>query len=442
MQTSLYIYLALYVLALIFCSWWVARKESSEGFLIADRDRSWWGVASSKFAASVGVGYFVAYTGYAYQYGFGVYTVLLGSIIGYAVFAFWATPRLYVASKQELFYTQGDFVYYMTGCHKARRITNAFANLILFGWLLIGIIGGAKIISYFGLMSYEMALIATIIVILSYILMAGFKAVLFTDLIQAVVIFGLMGFLTWIVVSQSSLELICSAQTEQIDAPTSFGFLIYGLLALFSYSNFYQLVYAAKDQRTAMFGIGVAIIPAIIVATFLLLIGLFMMTQSSDFEPDFVFLESMSRFVPEAILPFGIVLFFAGLMSSADTYIYAIASHFVLNGGYVESPVERIRMVTLVLGVLCFVIGYFFRSLVDITILMAAMSVSLSPAMIYLIAGGKNRYRFLGSVSCAFLSYCIALPFLGIDPTMILPVLLGGLLGLGYNGFLLNENSS
>ena len=55
--------------------------------------------------------------------------------------------------------------------------------------------------------------------------------------------------------------------------------------------------------------------------------------------------------------------------------------------------------------------------------------------MIYLIAGGINTYRFIGSVAGATVGFITGLIFLGIQPTLILPILLGGLIGLLYKGW-------
>lgn len=440
METTLYIYLALYIAILIGVSWYISRRESNEGFLIANRDRKWWTIALSKFAGAIGIGYFVAYTGYAYEYGFGVYLVLLGSFIGYTLFGFWAAPRLYEYSREKKFYTQGDFVAHATKNNTAKQLTNWVANLIVFGWLMVGVVGGAKIISHFGLLSYEISLIATIFIVMSYIFLAGFKAVLATDVLQAIIVFALVAILTWVIIGGVGFEDVLSAQTGVIDIGTTVGFLIFGSLSVFSYSNFYQLIYAAKDKRAASIGIASSIIPIIAVATLLLMIGMFMFLQNPNLDSGLVFLEALASYLPEWLLPVGIVLFFAGLMSSADTNVYAIASHYVLSRKS-QRPVYDIRVAIVILSILSVIVGYFFRDLIDVTIVVAAISVILSVGMIYLIAGGSSHYRFVASVVGGVIGFIIGLAVFGIQPTLILPVLVCSLLGLIYNGQLKKHNS-
>ena len=440
MKTALFIYLSLYVAALILISWVISRKEGDEGFLIANRDRKWWIIASSQFAGAIGVGYFVAYTGYAYEYGFGVYLILLGSVIGYSLFGLWAAARLYKDSREQAFYTQGDYVKFATKSEISKHTVNIVANIILFGWLLIGVVGGAKIISYFGLMSYEFALLATVLVVMSYILIAGFKAVLATDVFQSFIILILVALLVWVVTNSNGVNLgeILDAQTGKVDIATAIGFLIFGILSVFSLPNFYQLVYAGKDKKEVRRGITTSIIPIVFVATLLLMVGMYMFTISPGLDSGLVFLEALRLNLPSYLLPFGILLFFAGLMSSADTNIYSISSHYVLSRNS-KRPVHDIRTATVILCILSIIVGFFFRDLIDITIVVAALNIILSPAMIYLIAGGKNSYRFMGSIVGGIIGLILGLIFIGIEPVLILPILFGNLIGLIYNGWFIKR---
>jgi len=440
MKTILFIYLAIYVFVLIVMSWYISRKEGSEGFLIANRDRKWWIIASSQFAGAIGVGYFVAYTGYAYKYGLGVYLILLGSIVGYLLFGLWASPRLHKDSKEHSFYTQGDYVRSITKSNLSKNIINLVGNIILFGWLLVGIVGGAKIISYFGLMSYEFALLTTVLVVMSYILIAGFRAVLATDVLQSFIIITLISLLVWVVTSNGGVYLkeILSAQTGVVDIGSAIGFFIFGSLSVFSLPNLFQLVYAGKDRKTVITGMVTSIIPVIFVATLLLMVGMFMFTKNPNLDEGLVFLEALSLNLPVSLLPLGILLFFAGLMSSADTNIYSITSHYVFSRNS-KNPIKDIRVATIILCVFSILIGLVFRNLIGITIIVASLNVILSPAMIYLLAGGRNVYRFIGSIGGGVIGLIFGLIIVGVVPVLILAILFGNLIGFVYNGWFLKN---
>jgi len=387
---SIYIYLGLYIALLLIISYFISKKQDKEDFLISGRNRGSWQILFSKFAAAIGAGYFITYTGFAYEYGLGVFAMLFGMLAGYLLFGYWASPRIHANSKENKFYTMGDFVYNKTKSIFSLKLANVLSNLILFLWLLVGIIGGAKIISDFGLMSYSLAVLLTIGVILSYIYLAGFKAVIITDFIQAIIILGLLFLVTFSIISSGSLSEIFSAQTGGVDIGTAIGFFLFGLLAIFSYSNMFQLCYAAKTKRKLKHGIGLAIVPILIVGIFLLLIGMFMASKVSGLDSGLVFTEALKNFLPAYLLPLGIVLFFAGIMSSADTNVYAISSHLILNKkNKINNPITLVRITMILLMIVTTMIALIFTDIVDVSIIAGALSLTLSIPIIYLILNGK-----------------------------------------------------
>lgn len=435
MQTQLYAYLLVYVAIIIGTSWWVAKREDSEGFLIAGRDRNWLTLAASKFAAAIGVAYFIAYTGYAYEYGLGVYTIIVGVLTGYMLFAFWAAPRIHAPSHSQRLYTQGDFVFDATQHERSRTVTNSIAITSAFVWLMTAVIGGAKIISHFNLLSYELAVLATVLVMMIYIMLAGFKAVLITDVLQAVIIFILVGFLCFIMVQGESLRTVLAAAPGSVDIATAVGFLLFGVLSVFSQPNWYQLCYAAKCKRTTIIGMGISVVPIVLVATLLMVLGMFMYVQNPHLDSGLVFLAAMQDYLPASLLPIGMVLFFAGLMSSGDSNVYAITSHIAFMRRS-KRPVESIRLVTAVLSLLCIPIALLFRDIVDVVIVAALITIILSAPMMYIIGGGKNHYRFLGSTFGGIIGMIAGLYLFGIEPAAMLIILVGSLLGFVYNGWL------
>lgn len=430
----LYVYLGVYILALLIIAYFVSRGESDEGFLIANRDRGSWAIMSSKFAGSIGANWFVSYTAYAYEYGLGMYGILAGFVIGYTLFALWAGPRIYKNSREDKFYTQGDFVFNSLKSRPIRNFIDILAIIIMSFWALIGVVGGAKIMSYFGLLSYEWAVLFTSVIVLVYILMAGFKAVIMTDILQSAIIVLLLGFLSFSLVKDVGIVDILSVETGTLTLASFVGFFLYGITTVFSSPDRYQLCYASKDVKTLKRGLGFAIVPAFIAASFLMLIGLFIFTQNTNLDSGLVFIEALKNYLPKSLLPLGIVLFFAGLMSSVDTYIYGITSHYsLLFKENKEKLVSNIKLAVLFLTITLSVMAYFFRDVVDITVFAAGFSLTTSVAMIYLILGYNNSKRFLGSIVVSILSMIIGIAIFGLEPAVALPVLIGGVLGLAYN---------
>ncbi|MBU0958245.1 MAG: hypothetical protein KKF56_05560 [Nanoarchaeota archaeon] len=429
-MNNIYIYLGAYILLLIIISFIISRKQTKEDFLISGRNRPGWQILASKFAGAIGVGYFITYTGFAYEYGFGVFAMLIGIVLGYFTFAYWASPKIYEHSKKNKFYTMGDFVYHKTKSRFTLKLTNIVSSLILFSWLLIGIVGGGKIIADIGLLSYSWAVILTSLVVLSYIYLAGFKAVIITDVIQSIIIGILLIIVTFSIIGSESIPELLSVQTGNTDIITAIGFLLFGLLSLFSFINMYQLSYAAKSKRKLKHGLGMSVIPILIVAFFLLLIGLFMAKNVSGLDSGLVFTEALKNFLPSSILPLAIVLFFAGIMSSADTNVYGISSHYALSKRELKNPISTTRKSIFILMAIVTIIALIFSDIIDVSIVTGAISLTLSFPMIYLLLNKNNKGRFIGSVIGGLIGFIGALIYFGPEPILAIPILLGSLVGL------------
>jgi len=428
MLSLLYIYLITYIVILLIVSYFISKKQSHEDYLIGSRNRGGWQIFFSKFAAAIGAAYFITYTGFAYEYGLGVFAMLLGIVIGYFAFAYWASPKIHAPSKENRMYTIGDFVYYKTKSNLARTFTNWFSNIILLVWLLIGMIGGAKIIQEFGFLSYEVAVLITSLVILSYILLAGFRAVLMTDVIQSFIIFILLIVITLGIIGGVNIGSLFDVKTGKIGFDIIFGFFMFGLLAVFSMANMYQLCYAAKNSRKLKHGIGLSVVPIIFMAFLLLLIGLFMAQNSPGLDSGLIFTMALKNFLPASLLPLAIVLFFAGIMSSEDTDVYAISSHYAI--GKRGDPVKNIRISTIVLIIIALIFSLLFRNIVDVSLLAGGLAMILSFPMIYLIAGGNKSRKFFASIICGLIAMFIGFIIFGIEPIVAIPVLIFSGLGL------------
>ncbi len=434
MFNSLIFYLIVYVGLLFFLSWFVSRKQQEEDFLIAGRNRSGWQILLSKFAAAIGAGYFITYTGFAYEYGVGVFAMIIGFIAGFLLFAYWAAPRIAAGSREGKFYTIGHFVYSKIPNITARVLADVFSSGILFTWLLVGIIGSGKIIADFGLLSYNFAVIVTGAVVLCYLLLAGYRAVILTDVVQSAVIFILMIVVTWGIVGTSSFKELHSFSTGSFDIGTALGFFLFGILSVFSYSDRYQLSYAAKDEKALKHGLGFSVIPILLMAYFLFLVGIFMAGKVPGLDSGLVFTEALKQFLNPSLVPFAIVLFFAGIMSSADTNIYGISSHYALakanNGNYIKTA----RKAMIVLTIMVTLLAIAFPDVVKVSIVGGAVSLLLSFSMVYVIAGGKNFNRFVGSIIGAVLGLTLGLLYFGLNPVAAIPTLVLGAVGLLYKG--------
>ncbi|WP_299436974.1 hypothetical protein [uncultured Aquimarina sp.] len=429
---QIYLYLSIYIVLIIGLSVYISRSSSKEDFLIGGRNRNSWTILFSKFAGAIGVSTLITYTGYAYKFGWGLFAMSIGSVIGYLLFAFWAAPRIKNLSLQGNFYTQGDLPAFVTGNKTTSLITNGITIVVQFFWVLLSLAGGAKVIAFFDLFSYDIALLITASVVLIYVLFSGFKAVIITDIIQAIIIIGFLCILIFGMLDIREFDTILETSTgKNVQLGSIIGLVLYGGLSVFGLADRYQLCYAAKDVKSLKRGMGFAIIPVLFIAFLLLLIGLYVYNQNTNLDPDTVFVFAMQNLVSESWIPILLVLFFAGLMSTADTSIFAVSSHLVYKSKE-DQKVRSLRYATVITVIIAYVTALFWKSVVDITIVGAALRMTLSIAMIYVINKKKNSGRFIASALGGVTGLLIGLVAFGPKPTIAITVLLGSLIGLIY----------
>jgi Na+/proline symporter len=428
---AIYIFAIIYVTFIIGLSIYYSKTSTDEDYLLAGRNRTTFAIMASKFAGAIGVSTFITYTGYAYRFGWGVFIMLVGSIIGYNLFAFWASPIIKRLSVQGKFYTQGDMPAYVTGDKRTGDLANVLTVIIQFFWILLSLVGGAKVIAYFGLMCYPMAVITTCAIVLTYVLLAGFKAVIITDIFQAFIILFFLVFIVFNLIKAENVSLILSHTTESLNPGLVVGLALYGCLSVFGLADRYLLCYAAKNVRSIKLGMSLAVIPVVIIAFLLMIVGLTVLYHKSGMDADTVFIYAMQHQLSEKLIPVLIVMFFAGLMSTADTAIFAVASH-AASHSRVTNKVTAVRISSIVVVILATVISFFWESVVDITVVGAALRLTLAVPMIYIILQHKNAGRFKGSLFGGIIGLIGGIFAFGSDPKLALTVLIGSLLGLLY----------
>lgn len=374
--------------------------------------------------------WFITYSGYAYKYWMWVYIVVLWFVLWYVLFAFWVVPKVFKIARENKFYTQWDIVHFQTKNDFSRDFTNYFWSVVQFTWLLVSVIGWAKVLSSLWILWYEVSLLFTLITILIYVILAWYKAVLITDIFQSIIILVLLFIITFnIVWSENIFELI-KTDPWSLWLASIIWFFLYWILSFLALTDRYQLIYASKTEKDVKRGIFFTFIPLCITAGFIVLIWLYTYLKNPNLDPDLVFMYALTNFIPKNLFNLWIVLLFAWLMSSADTYIYAISSHLALNKPNQKKPIRKIRFIILILLVFTWIISYFFRDIILITIIWAWLSLIMSIPMIYIINWWKNKNRFLFSILWWVMWLIFWIITLWMEPSIALTVLIWWLIWL------------
>jgi len=110
-----------------------------------------------------------------------------------------------------------------------------------------------------------------------------------------------------------------------------------------------------------------------------------------NIDPSMVFLRGMELYIPPALFPLAIVMFFAAIMSSLDSTIHGISSNIRVFP--IKNVITQTRVNTLLIAILVLIICYFTRDIIELTVFASGFSLILSVSMIYLLFG-KHMVKY------------------------------------------------
>ena len=418
-----------YIVSLIGLSWYVNRKNSTEDFLIAGRNRPAWQVMFSKYAATIGAGWMIVYVSFAYEYGAGIGIVFVGSVVGSVLYALWAAPRIYVLAKKHACYTMGDFVYAVTSSEWSKRLTEILSIAMCVVVMIVSAVGGASLMEAYNIFSYEVSVAITVGVVWLYILLSGYKAVMLTDVLQSILLLGLLSFLVVAMYSEYSIDLATWSAARNTSWLGLLVLCVFGFVTIFADPNRYQVGFAAKSRQSLTRGMLHTIAPLLYTAFVLYSIGVLVYSINPTLAGAAVFPEAIFTFAPESLVPFGLLMFFVAVMSSMDSFMYVIATH---TENLFQKRVTKRGTQKLITGISILIAfaALLWRDIVDLSVVSAAIIFTLAIPMMYLLyTGGPGKY-FVGMTVGGIVGMFTGIAVFGLIPDAGAFVLVGNLLGL------------
>ena len=325
--TLFFIVFIAYVIFMILLSWWVSKaNESGQDFLLGGRQVAGFLTLGTTVATMVGTGSSMGAVGFAYTNGWAGTLYGIGGAIGILLLAY-----IYAPIRRLEFVTMSEEISYYVG---ADSLVKGIVAILIFvasiGWLGAHIIGGALYLGWITGIELNLAKLIVAFAFGIYVIVGGYVAVVWTDTIQAVVLF--IGFLLMAILSVQIVggwEALIAAQPDSnssflsvdkigvIPAVSLSAAILVGIMATPSYR---QRIYSAKSVSTVrksftMAGglyLAFSIIPAIIG------MAAYAIDPSLD-EAPFAFPYLAITVLPVTI---GIVVLVAGLsatMSSASS---------------------------------------------------------------------------------------------------------------------------
>lgn len=347
----------LYLLAMIWLGWWVSRNHRSNGddFLLGGRSIPLFLTIGTTVATMVGTGSSMGAVGFGYNNGWAGALYGLGGSVGILLLAV-----LFASVRKLRFMTMSEeLAYYVGGNRVVRNVVALLIYIASIGWLGAHILGGGMYLAWITGIDLNTAKFVVAIGFGLYCIIGGYLAVVWTDTIQAILLFvGFIAMAVFALIKIGGFEHL----TDHMDssATGAFGIGTLGLIPAISLAvvvgvgvlatpSFRQRIYSADSvssvRRSFLFTgvlyLGFSIIPAII--------GMAAHTLAPNLEnSNYAFPFLATQVLP---LGLGLLVMIAGLsatMSSASSDALAGVSImmrdiYILVTGHMPPPERIVR---------------------------------------------------------------------------------------------------
>lgn len=374
-----------YFFVLVFLGFVSSRKQTGEGFLIADRKLNCWNLIATICASFLGGGVLIAFTAYVYQFGLSAIWFFTGISAGLLIFLFFY-KKLKSLADEKKFYTLSDYFYLRYG----KRV-GLLSAIIIFIWafclILMQLIAGGRVLATISGFSYQTSVLIMGMVVFIYLVLGGFRAVVKTDIFQYLIVL-LLGFVIILPLKRDLQLLPEQLGLMRMGLSQSIAFLFIGAFNVVVSADLWQRIYAAKNPRHAKIGIIGSAVLIIIIGLILSVIGLAAKNNFPDIVPDEALVYGISRLLPSGLLGLGLVVLFAVIMSTLDTMLFIVSMNISQD---VVSHYKRLSKETLVkttrysVFILAFVgvlIAIFVQNIITVGLALTGIGLTLAPTII------------------------------------------------------------
>lgn len=435
LSTFDFILIFVYFAVLIFMGYFYSRKQSKEDFLIAERKLGAFSTMMTVNASKTG-SILMIFTALVFLWGFSAIWFFIGIIAGIFLFIPFAVR---LRGKSEKYYTLADYFKYNYGKGSAY-----FASLItifyMFGFLVVNLIAGTKIFVFFTGWPFWLGAIIMMGIVLFYLMLSGYKAVVKTDILQYFAIVFIIGILALLLFNGS---LIPASEWNLFNAGIVdiIGFFIVGIFIPFAAPDLWQRVYSARGKKEIKAGLLWSIVPYAIVAFLLSLIALTVKVMFPEVDPDLALIHGFANLLPSGLIGLSVVLLFGAIMSTIDTYIYTASSAIVQDFFKLdkEKIVRNIKGAIFTLAIIAIILSILIQSLIIGSFIFIALVMVLAVPVIatWIKKSIKERTLLFGFtigliVSIGYLIFSLIKG--NIEPIIVVISLVASIFGLIVGG--------
>ncbi len=381
------VFLVLYAVICLGIGIYASRKQKDNDYLIAGRKLGYWGFTFSILASYIGGSAIVAYSAFVYKFGISALSMFMGTAVGFLIFISYA-KKIRKLGKEKEFITLSDW-FFNSYNKKTGLVSALIMFFVYFGLLTNQFVAGSSILAGMSGWSYDTSLIISGSVILSYLILGGFRSVVKTDIFQYIVLIVLFVLFIFLMFTDSTKMSLNIFNFEDMSISMTFGFVFYGVLSVFFVSEYWQRVYAANDDTVIKKGLMTSAWLIIITGFLLSMIGLYAKANLPGIASNDALAFGLRELLPKTYIGLGLILIFAAIMSSADTMIFVLATslakdffvRFGNNKFQTMNLAKLTRIFIILISLFSMISAYFFRDIVAVVMTISGVGFAIIPPL-------------------------------------------------------------
>ena len=406
--------------------------------MIADRK-----VEGLQVAATMSAGFFdgstlAIYLAYLYQYGLSAIWLFIGLALGYFLLRKHAWKIKQIADANHV-YSMPEYFYKILG--KRNGLMFSFLLVLQFFLLLtLNFVISGKVLANIFSIPYHWAVIIGGVIILTYLLLAGFKAVVRTDFFQLLIMILMSVTVGAVLLGKTSIPM-ADLGLASMGLGNIIGFVLIGGLGVMVAPDLWQRIFATKDEKNLRRGISYAAVILTLLALAISVVGLATKQFFPGILPEDALVTGFSQLLPYGLKEFGMVLLYAVALSSSDTVAFVVSSIFARDfknylPKYGEESMRKLTRYFMVLFViLATIVAISYQNILALGFSLASLNLMLFPVVFGTLYWKLKPTAVFWSLVLGFLSVLGLLVGQALTPEtaiVCLPVVLISLLVLSY----------
>ncbi|MDA3942231.1 MAG: sodium:solute symporter family protein [Bacteroidetes bacterium] len=413
-------WMAVYLLAVVLLALRHIGSSNPETYLVNNRQTRLLPLVFTTLATFVGGGTSIGLIAMGYLSGFAAVGIGIAYVVGFMLMLRYAGKIQETGVRDKIY----SFPQYLIGRYHGQHNTTANphagaifpalvsgVNIFIFFFLLAAQFVGMASLLKFGLgMGYQSAAIVSAAIVIVYTAISGLSGVIYTDMIQFVVILILIFFifLPGIWADTNQLSKLAELPANMLNGSYYGWTFLIGLLLFLSPSvlvrmDIWQRMLAARNAATARkasFWSGIGMLPFYIIFP---LVGMSVRLSVGDGlnanDVTYYFLEAHGS---TFFMAFAVTALLAALMSSGDSFLNIIAISAVrdLRGSIqpqdagLQKSQWKIRLMTLVFGIIALLMALWLPDIVDLMVVGIGTIVIFVPVtLLALQRSDVTRFR-------------------------------------------------